>query len=260
MSSVRTSSGAIPPNEPIRVVHEVEGDEKPRSDDPFDAMPDARRVVLTFLIGLAVMIATLSVAGVLITESESLQVVHDWDSSISENLADDRTAETTDLARLVTKAGDTLSILAVMSAVTLLLAVKRRWRAMTFVPIAMLAEITTFLIVNHLVGRERPPVDKIGPLPGTDSFPSGHVAATLVCWVGIALLLAAYGFGKSARIVAAFGTLMAVAMAWARVYAGMHYTTDVIAGFVMGLAALALATLATGWAARRPPVRFRGVE
>jgi membrane-associated phospholipid phosphatase len=78
--------------------------------------------------------------------------------------------------------------------------------------------------------------------------------------VGISLLLAAYGFGKSARIVAAFGALMAVAMAWARVYAGMHYTTDVIFGFMMGLAALALAVVATGWSARDParhPVRRR---
>jgi membrane-associated phospholipid phosphatase len=114
----------------------------------------------------------------------------------------------------------------------------------------MLAEITTFLAVNYLVGRERPPVDKVGPLPGTYSFPSGHVAATLACWVGISLLLAGYGFGRSARLVAAFGTLMAAAMAWARVYAGMHYTVDVIFGFAMGLAALAVTVVATGWSAR----------
>ena len=159
---------------------------------------------------------------------------------------------------LITKTGDTLPIVALIGAVTMVLAVMRKWKAMIFLPMAMLAEITTFLAVNHLVGRERPPVDKIGPLPGTYSFPSGHVAATLVCWVGISLLLAAYGFGRSARIVAAFGALMAVAMAWARgVSRGMHYTTDVIFGFMMGLAALALAVVATGWSARDPVRRRR---
>jgi len=256
----RTTSGDSLPIEPIidpvRRPDEKGGDQPASSDDPFAAMPDARRVVLTFLIGLAVIVAALTGAGLLITETEALEGVRDWDSSISADLADSRSSDATDLARLITKTGDTLPIVVLIGAVTMVLAVMRKWKAMVFLPMAMLAEITTFLAVNHLVGRERPPVDKIGPLPGTNSFPSGHVAATLVCWVGISLLLAAYGFGRSARIVAAFGALMAVAMAWARVYAGMHYATDVIFGFVMGLAALALAVVATGWSAR-DPVRRR---
>ena len=214
-------------------------------------MPDPRRLAITFLIGLATMIAVLTVAGVLITSTEAFVGLRDWDNSISADAAASRTNGATDLARLVTKAGDTLAIVALIAGVTVVLAVLRKWRAMVFLPLAMLAEITTFLAVNHLVGRERPPVERIGSLPSTNSFPSGHVAATLVCWVGISLLLAGYGFVKWARIVAAFGTLMAFAMAWARVYAGMHYTTDVIFGFVMGLAALALAVISTGWSGRR---------
>ena len=51
-------------------------------------MPDARRVVLTFLIGLAVMVAALTGAGLLITETEVFEGVRDWDSSISTDMAD----------------------------------------------------------------------------------------------------------------------------------------------------------------------------
>ena len=258
---VQSSSEDSPATEPATEPHgrwdatiewdETDDDTSRRSGDPFDAMPDARHVALTFLVGLAVMIATLTVAGLLITETAVFSAVRDWDSSISNALADSRSAEASDLARFITKTGDTLPIVALIGAVTIGLAVLRKWRAMIFLPMAMLAEITTFLAVNHLVGRERPPVDKIGPLPGTFSFPSGHVAATLVCWVGISLLLAGYGFGRSARIVAAFGTLMAAAMGWSRIYAGMHYTVDVLFGFAMGLAALALTVVATGWSARQ---------
>jgi membrane-associated phospholipid phosphatase len=230
---------------------ETDHDESYREPDPFDAMPSARRLTITFLIGLLVMIASLSAVGVLITSTDLLAGVRNWDTSISTGAADGRTSEATDLARIITRAGDTLAIVALLAAVTVVLAVLRKWRAMVFLPVAMLAEITTFLTVNHIVGRERPDVERIGSLPSTNSFPSGHVAATLVCWIGISLLLAAYGFGRSARVVAAFGTLMAVAMGWARVYAGMHYTTDVIFGFVMGLAALLLAVVATGWSANR---------
>ena len=166
--------------------------------------------------------------------------VRDWDLSISSDVADSRTTDAVDLARFITKTGDTMAILGLMAAVTIVLAVLRKWRAMLFVPMAMLAEITTFLSVNQLVGRDRPPVEKLGPLPGTYSFPSGHVAATFVCWVGIGVLLVAYGFVRSGVLVAIAGALMAASMAWARVYVGMHYTIDVIFGFAMGVAAVVL--------------------
>jgi membrane-associated phospholipid phosphatase len=199
-----------------------------------------RHVAVRFLVNLGTMIAVLTAVGMLITSTGAFDGVRDWDRSISVELANSRTNGATDLARFFTRTGDTLPIVVLLAGVTIVLAVLRKWWAMVFLPMAMLAEITTFLSVNHLVGRERPPVDKVGPLPGTFSFPSGHVAATFVCWVGIGLLLAAFGFVRTGRLVAAFGTLLAVGMAWARVYVGMHYTLDVVFGLAMGIAALAL--------------------
>ena len=206
-------------------------------------MPSPRRIAITFLLGLAIMIATLTAIGVVLTSADALEGVREWDLSISTDVAEQRTTDGVDLALFITKIGDTMAILGLMAAVTIVLAVLRKWRAMTFVPMAMLAEITTFLAVNQLVGRERPPVDKLGPLPGTYSFPSGHVAATLVCWVGIGVLFVAYGFIRTGVVVAIAGAALAAAMAWARVYVGMHYTIDVIFGFAMGVAALVLAVV-----------------
>jgi membrane-associated phospholipid phosphatase len=231
------------PGTALTHVDEPALDERPTTADPFADMPSAGRLAVTFVLGLMVMIATLTAVGVVLTSTVALEAVRDWDLSISTNVAERRTSAAVDLARLITTAGDTMAILTLLAAITLVLAVLRKWRAMTFVPMAMLAEITTFLSVNHLVGRERPPVDKIGPLPGTFSFPSGHIAATLVCWVGIGVLLVAYGFVKSGLLVMIAGASMAAAMGWARVYAGMHYTIDVIFGFAMGVAALTLTVI-----------------
>jgi len=112
---------------------------------------------------------------------------------------------------------------------------------MLFIPIAMLVEITGFLAVNYIVGRPRPDVEKIGPIPGTYSFPSGHVAATLVCWLGSALLLLAFGRTRLSQAVAAAASVMVVGTAWSRVYFGMHHTLDVIMGLVLGIVALGIA-------------------
>ena len=106
-------------------------------------------------------------------------------------------------------------------------------------------EITCFLAVNYAVQRPRPDVVKVGSVPSTFSFPSGHVAATLVCWIGAALLLAMFGRSRLARCVAGIGVVMVVLVAWARVYLGMHHAIDTAFGAAMGAAALAIACAST---------------
>ncbi len=111
-------------------------------------------------------------------------------------------------------------------------------------PLALVIEIACFGAVNYAVQRPRPDVVKVGSVPSTFSFPSGHVAATVVCWIGAALLLATFGRPRAARVVAGVGAVMVVLVAWARVYLGMHYTLDTVAGIAMGLGALFIAVRA----------------
>jgi membrane-associated phospholipid phosphatase len=60
-----------------------------------------------------------------------------------------------------------------------------------------------------------------------------------------------------ALVVATIGTVAVAAMGWARVYLGMHHMLDVVAGVVMGIAALVIAArglqLARHTAARHAP-------
>ncbi len=64
------------------------------------------------------------------------------------------------------------------------------------------------------------------------SFPSDHTitagAATAGLWI-----IAHYG-GKAARRLAITGTVLALFLAFARVYVGAHYPGDVVAGLVIG--------------------------
>ena len=144
----------------------------------------------------------------------------------------------------ISRLADTPAILGFAAMITLVLALARKWRAMAFVPLGLLIEITCFLAVNYAVQRPRPDVVKVGSVPSTFSFPSGHVAATLVCWIGAALLLSMFGRHHLARWLAGIGVLMVVLVAWARVYLGMHHTLDTAFGVMMGGAALAIAARA----------------
>ena len=77
------------------------------------------------------------------------------------------------------------------------------------------------------------PVPFFGPVPLSYSFPSGHALSSLCFYGVLAGLLSARMKNQSARIVTwlASGALIA-GIGFSRIYLGVHYPTDVIAGYL----------------------------
>jgi undecaprenyl-diphosphatase len=82
-----------------------------------------------------------------------------------------------------------------------------------------------------------------GPLP-TSAFPSGHVAATICLYTGIALLVipATKAWWRWLTLVPA--VLMPVLVAVSRLYRGMHHPTDILASLIFALAWTSIVYLA----------------
>jgi undecaprenyl-diphosphatase len=207
-------------------------------------MPHARVIAIRAFAGLAALIAILSLIGAFITSLSLTAGIRRWDESVNRWMADGRSHTLIRIGEWFTNMADTRPVVGIIALVTIVLAICRQWRAMLLLPLAMLIEISTFLAVNYIVGRPRPNVSKIGSIPRTYSFPSGHVAATLVCWFGAALLLLAFGRWLLGRVVAALGAIVTVMTGWSRVYLGMHHLLDVLIGLAMGVAALTIAVKA----------------
>jgi membrane-associated phospholipid phosphatase len=98
-----------------------------------------------------------------------------------------------------------------------------------------------------IVHRQRPAVPRLDPehLPVNQSFPSGHVAASIVVYVGLALLITAHLRHRGVRtLVWVLGIALPLIVAASRMYRGMHHPIDAASGALMGLAALAIALFA----------------
>ena len=129
-------------------------------------------------------------------------------------------------------------------AIAALLAAARRasWRGLVQLTLALLLTSTVVdRVIKPVVGRERPyitttAIPVIGGRPGGSSFPSGHAANAAA---GAFVVSGLVPGGQLAWWTLAF------AIAYSRVYVGVHYPLDVLCGALVGLMCAMLVVIAT---------------
>ncbi|MEP6299748.1 MAG: phosphatase PAP2 family protein, partial [Ilumatobacter sp.] len=169
------------------------------------------------------------------------------DEDIAQDLADGRTPLQNDLAHWGAFIADTPVKIGLSVVIAgLFLWRLRRWREAVMIGLPLIFEATAFIITTYIVKRPRPDVERLLDSPVNSSFPSGHVAAATVY---AALVVIVFWHVRSG-VVRAVAVLLAAAapviVAWARMYQGMHYLTDVVAGMVLGVVSIAICARVLG--------------
>jgi membrane-associated phospholipid phosphatase len=110
-----------------------------------------------------------------------------------------------------------------------------RWYESWVVVAAIVGELVVFLAVTAAVHRARPAVPRLDVAPPTSSFPSGHTGAAVALYGCLAYLVLRYARRRALAVVCAVVLcLVPVAVGASRLYRGMHFPTDVVAGAVGG--------------------------
>ncbi len=123
--------------------------------------------------------------------------------------------------------------LIVAAVVAILLFLKLRWRRAALWVVVTLAGATVLdLALKYSFHRARP-TPFFGALPHTYSFPSGHSLFSFCFYGVLAGLITARVQSRPARIVIWFSSaLLVAAIGVSRIYLGVHYPSDVIAGYL----------------------------
>ncbi len=161
-------------------------------------------------------------------------VVGSVDLNAIRDVAAQRTAALTDVARIVTWAGSAFLLvpLALIACVALLRAGLRR-EALA-VALSLGGARLIFNWVKLLVSRPRPPVEHLQAVTGS-SFPSGHATQASAFWLSLVFVLPAAGASaKLTRVAAGVALVIVLTVAASRVYLGVHYPSDVVAGMLLG--------------------------
>ncbi|WP_433786789.1 phosphatase PAP2 family protein [Actinomycetospora sp. CA-101289] len=143
-------------------------------------------------------------------------------------------AETT-LATGVSDAGATGVVATLAMLVAVVLFVRRHRAEAVLIAVVVGGSAILVVGVKDLVGRPRPPVALRLAVETNASFPSGH-ALVAAAVLGVLAVLAAPRLRGPLRALVAAGTVLIVlAIGLSRLYLAVHWASDVLTGWLLGV-------------------------
>jgi undecaprenyl-diphosphatase len=114
--------------------------------------------------------------------------------------------------------------------------VSGHWRYAMLMLACSLGTLAGMALLKNFYERERPTVVTHIDPPGGHSFPSGHSMISAALYMTLAVLIARTMERRRQRVaVVAIGASLMLLIGFTRLYLGVHYPTDVLAGWTAGL-------------------------
>ena len=223
-------------------VREHLGPTSDRYRHPLTVFPYTWRSLAQFVGIYAVLATTWTLLGLAAVHWLEPSALGRREVELSEWFAARRTDGLDRLAHIGSIPSDTITVLGLMAVLVIVfpLAV-RRWHGWAFLVGALAMEVAVYQTSNVIVARPRPPVEQLEEVINF-SFPSGHMAAAVTFYVGMLIVMTWHSVGRAVRLIAGIVALLApLIVATSRLYLGVHYVSDLVAGALLGLVSVAAA-------------------
>ena len=132
----------------------------------------------------------------------------------------------------------------------------RRHTVLAFGVVVATGGVAVIIAISKLiVARSRPPITLQLVSAHGAAFPSGHSAESIACYGVIAWIIVQLASSRMIRVTAcATAGVIALAVGFSRLYLGVHWASDVVSGWFVGVAWLGVTiagcTIISGLAGR----------
>jgi undecaprenyl-diphosphatase len=148
------------------------------------------------------------------------------------------------IVKAVTWLGSSGVLWAIVGMAVGVLAIRRRWRLAIYLLVTGAGELTLDPVLKALVGRLRPVVAHPIAYGKGDSFPSGHALGSIVCYGALFLVFLPATRGVWRRVFTAVIATLIVAIGASRLLLGVHYLSDVLGAWALGITWLGITAFA----------------
>jgi undecaprenyl-diphosphatase len=204
---------------------------KPDTDAERPSRRDGRGTIVRLVLGFAAMALVAWGAG-----EAWLSLIGSGELEAVREVASHRTDGLTAAAKIVTWAGSAFLLVPLALLFCIVLVRRGRPREALLVVICLGGAVLLSDVLKLAVERPRPPIEHLQAV-ASSSFPSEHATQGSAFWLSAVLALAATTASRSlVRLAAAAAIALVLAVAASRVYLGVHYPADVVAGILLGAA------------------------
>lgn len=178
-----------------------------------------------------------------------------FDQGLLQLLQQQRQPALDNVMLLLSQLGDGHSLLLVASALLGTLLLGRQWRAAVFAGLTLLGTALANALFKQLIARSRPDT-LLEPL-GSFSFPSGHSSASFALFFVLAILAGREQPARMRLTWVVLACLPALAIAVSRLYLGVHWPSDLIAGALLAACLCAACLSLVQWHRPLPALSAR---
>jgi undecaprenyl-diphosphatase len=148
------------------------------------------------------------------------------------------------VARALSAVGGWAWVTVLTAAVVVLLASRRNWVDAGFVLLAVAGSQIVVTALKAWIARPRPDAGSAVPLPDSFAFPSGHATTGIAAFGAFAIVLAPLlPAGRARAWFWAGAVVVGLGTGLSRLVLGVHWVSDVLAGWCLGLAWLSACLL-----------------
>src|SRR5215471_4719889 len=148
------------------------------------------------------------------------------------------------VVKVVTLLGSTAALSAVTGLAAVGVAIRKRWKLAIYLLVTGAGALVLDPVLKSLVGRLRPVVAHPLAHGLGNSFPSGHALGSIVCYGAVLLVFlpAARGRWRSVFVTVTIALIALIGIS--RILLGVHYVSDVVGAWAVGIAWLGLTAVA----------------